>query len=74
MVATVVLESVGCVVALGALSTPCAAGAAHAAGTPDAVSVPSCKQNKTELMVSRKGEKDCQSQDSISIKRISVRL
>lgn len=45
MVTGVVLESVGCVVALGALSTPGAAGAANAAGTPDAVPVSGCKQD-----------------------------
>lgn len=57
MVAGVVLESVRCVVALSALSTPGAAGAAHTAGTPNAVSVSSCKQNKNKFMVSMEGEK-----------------
>lgn len=46
MVTSVVLESVGCVVALGALSAPGAAGAADTAGAPDAVPVSCCKQNK----------------------------
>ena len=58
MVTSVVLESVGWVVALGALSAPGAAGAANAAGAPDAVPVSSCKPEKKQKDKAMKAGRD----------------
>lgn len=68
MVTSVVLESVGRVVALSALSTPRAAGTAHAASTPDTVSVSSCKQTKITLWCPER-----EKQESTSIKNKNQR-